>query len=214
MKRLCDEAWWRPALTVAHARHLEAESIGLGLVSRHAGLYVSDDTLKRRRAQKQRNRRVLEGMLAVNELGQEFTLEQLAASSISNPRIRRCEMMARIAGFEQVANDLDHVGAFYSLTTPSCMHAIHSRDGTANRKYDGTLPDQAQKYLCRLWACIRAKLKRRGIPVYGFRVAEPQHDGTPHWHLLLFMPPEHEATVEAIMRDYALRKKWRRAGCR
>ena len=39
---------------------------------------------------------------------------------------------------------------------------------------------------------------------YGFRIAEPQHDGTPHWHLLLFMPPEQTESVRKIMRHYAL----------
>ena len=38
----------------------------------------------------------------------------------------------------------------------------------------------------------------------GFRIAEPQHDGTPHWHLLLFMPPEQTTEVRKIMRHYAL----------
>lgn len=204
--RLTDERWWVRALRVAHARRLEAESIGLGLVHRHAGIYVSDDTIKRRRSQKRRNRHALESMLAVNELGQELSLQELAEASISNPRIRRCELMTRIAGFEQIGDDLDHAGVFYSLTCPSRMHAVLSKDGMPNPKYDGTLPDAAQKYLCRLWARIRAKLQRLGIPVYGFRVAEPQHDGTPHWHFLFFMKPEHQVRVEEIMRDYALRE--------
>ncbi len=45
-----------------------------------------------------------------------------------------------------------------------------------------------------------------GIHVYGFRVAEPQHDGTPHWHLLLFMPPKDVKQVGSIIRDYAMRE--------
>lgn len=32
-----------------------------------------------------------------------------------------------------------------------------------------------------------AALKRWNAPVYGFRVCEAHHDGTPHWHLLLFL---------------------------
>lgn len=39
--------------------------------------------------------------------------------------------------------------------------------------------------------------------VFGFRVAEPHHDGTPHWHLLLFMRPEHEKSITEILQKYA-----------
>lgn len=53
---------------------------------------------------------------------------------------------------------------------------------------------------------MRAKLHRMGIHVYGFRVAEPQHDGTPHWHLLLFMPKKNVKQVGSIIRDYAMRE--------
>ena len=40
--------------------------------------------------------------------------------------------------------------------------------------------------------------------MYGFRVAEPQHDGTPHWHLLLFLHPEQVTTLRAVCAHYAL----------
>lgn len=34
-------------------------------------------------------------------------------------------------------------------------------------------------------------------------VAEPHHDGTPHWHMLMFMLPEDVERVRLIIRDYA-----------
>jgi hypothetical protein len=42
--------------------------------------------------------------------------------------------------------------------------------------------------------------------VHGFRVAEPQHDGTPHWHLLFFMPEQHVKQVGSEYADYAMRE--------
>ena len=47
-------------------------------------------------------------------------------------------------------------------------------------------------------------MHRQGIQPYGFRVVEPHHDGTPHWHLLLFMPDKHREAVRSVMRHYAL----------
>jgi hypothetical protein len=46
-------------------------------------------------------------------------------------------------------------------------------------------------------------MHRSGAWVYGFRIAEPHHDGTPHWHLLLFMRPDYAAGVTAILEHYA-----------
>lgn len=204
--RLRDEAWWRRALRHFHGRNVEQVAIGLGLVHKQAGIYASDETVQRRREQKTRNRALLESLVAVNELAQEYSLQELAELGVSNPRIRRAELMTRIAGFEAIAKDLGHAAEFYTLTCPSRMHARLSKTGEENPHYDNTTPRDAQRYLTRLWSRIRAKLHRSELRVYGFRISEPQHDGTPHWHLLLFMEPRHVHAVRAILRDYALKE--------
>lgn len=85
------------------------------------------------------------------------------------------------------------------------MHARLSTSGDENPKYDGTDPRQAQQYLVNLWSLIRAKLDRLGVRYYGIRVAEPHHDATPHWHLLLFVDKEQADNLTAVLRVYALR---------
>ena len=202
--RMCCPLWWRRRVRVTHARRVERAAIGLGLVHARRGLYASDEAVHRRREQRSRNRAMLESCLAVNELGQSYTLAALSDLSVSNPVIRRGELMVRMSGFEQVARRLGHVGVFYTLTCPSRMHARHSGDGSENEAFDGTTPREAQQYLCAQWAKARAALHRQGIAVYGFRVAEPHHDGTPHWHMLLFMAPEHVEPVREVLSRYAL----------
>lgn len=202
--RMIDERWWRRTIRRTHGRNCEALAIEWGLVRKQAGLYASDDALKRRMEQKTRTTQMLEEMEAVNELGDSYTLKELQDLSVSNPAIRRAELMTRIAGFEQYALKYGHVGEFLTITCPSRMHARWSNSGQPNTKYDGTTPEQAQEYLSGQWCKARSALKRANIDLYGMRVAEPQHDGTPHWHMLFFMAPEHVETVRKIIRHYAL----------
>ncbi|SEK88723.1 replication endonuclease [Nitrosovibrio tenuis] len=206
LARLADEHWWRRALRKVQVRKFEHGAIRLGLVHSRKGKYVSDETLRRRQKQIRRNRAILEHCIAINEAGQEYTLQQLAELSVSNPEIRRAELMTRIAGFDAVAQSLGHVGVFYTITCPSRMHARLSVSGEENPKYDRTTPREAQAYLSKIWSRIRAKLARTDLHIYGIRVAEPQHDGTPHWHLLFFMPKEHVKQVGSVIRDYAMRE--------
>ena len=205
LARLADECWWRRALRKVYVRRFEHGAIRLGLVHSRKGKYVSDETLQRRQKRDRSNRAILEQCIATNELGQEYTLQQLADLAVSNPKNRRAELMTRIAGFDAVALSRGDAGVFYTITCPSKMHARSSKTGQKNPKYEEAItPRQAQTYLNGIWKCIRSKLHRRGLHVYGFRVTEPQHDGTPHWHLLFFMPQENVKEVGSIIRDYAM----------
>ena len=207
--RMADPLWWRRKLRRVHAKLVEGAAIDLGYVNRARDCYVSNESVYRRAQQNERNAATMEETILVNELGQEFKLAELAAKGPANKAIRRAELMTRISGFEHIALDMAHAGLFFTMTCPSRMHKWTTVKGAdkrvfENTRYDGTLPGAAQKYLAKVWSRIRAKLARLGIKLYGFRIAEPNHDGTPHWHLLVFVAPEQLAELQATVLKYAL----------
>lgn len=212
INRLCCPKWWRRQLRKLQADRVEFVARELRQVNAKSSPYCSVISLAKRRQQKRANREYLENQTAVNELNQEFTLAELAALSVSNPSIRRFELITRCKGFEAIATAEGHEGIFITLTTPSRFHRMTKRSigkdkfiVIPNSSYAGLTPRDAQKYLSSVWARIQAKLSRAKIKPYGFRIAEPHHDGTPHWHFLLFATHENLKIITAIFQEYALK---------
>ncbi|END9307334.1 replication endonuclease [Escherichia coli] len=200
--RMFNEVWWRGRLRRIAAAWREHLQIAVGNVSKKKHAYASKNCVTDWREQKRRTREFLKGLDLEDEEGNRISLIEKYDGSVANPAIRRCELMARIRGFENICNELGYVGEFYTLTTPSKYHAT-TKAGYRNSKWNCASPSDTQNYLTGLWARIRAKLHREEIRIFGIRVAEPHHDGTPHWHMLMFMLPEDVERVRLIIRDYA-----------
>ncbi|WP_454551432.1 replication endonuclease [Klebsiella aerogenes] len=205
--RLQKEKWWLSKIRRIHDRWREHLMIATGYVSKVASPYCSDPCFREWVAQKKANIEFLNAMeLEDQDTGERSSLLDKVMGSVSNPKIARHELMVRMRGFEDMANEMGLVGMFYTLTAPSRYHSTHVQSGKRNDKYRDASPRKTQKYLCKVWSRVRAKWGREGIRTFGFRVAEPHHDGTPHWHLLLFLRPEEAEYATAIFRKHALRE--------
>ncbi|HHT0128177.1 TPA: replication endonuclease [Klebsiella michiganensis] len=200
--RMFTESWWRNRLRRVASAWREHLQIAVGNVSKKKHAYASKNCVTDWREQKRRTREFLKGLDLEDEDGNRISLIEKYDGSVANPAIRRCELMTRIRGFENICNELGYVGEFYTLTAPSKYHAT-TKAGYRNSKWNGASPSDTQSYLTGLWARIRAKLHREEVRIFGIRVAEPHHDGTPHWHMLMFMLPEDVDRVRLIIRDYA-----------
>lgn len=196
--RLECSRWWRRALRRTWTRSAENGKRDLGMIRKGKEPYVSDEATNHHESRRRRTREWMESRVLTNEEGEQLELLKVHDRSIANPALRRGEFMCRVRGFEEYADDCKHVAEFWTLTAPSAFHAQHLH-GARNAKFLRHSVRAGQAWLCKMWARCRAKFKRLSLVVYGVRVAEPHHDGTPHWHLVLFMPTHAVATVRTII---------------
>ncbi len=201
--------WWRRQLRQRKGELREREGRARGEVCARKQLYVTDDTLRARIEQNQRNAAMMEATELESEDGEVMRLAVAAGASTSNRSIRRGELMTRIRGCEEWAEGHGMAGLFTTNTAPSRFHPMrhHEYGGGANPNADGTYgpmqpngPRDAQAWLRGTWAKARARLAELGVPFFGFRVAEPHHDGCPHWHMLLWTAPEHVDRLRKTLR--------------
>ncbi|MGY6436390.1 replication endonuclease [Vibrio parahaemolyticus] len=206
ISRMISEKWWLGRLVKSRKIMREHLAIAMGQVSSKASAYASWDCVREHQAQQTANYEYIKQcQLLDEETGEEADLWDMVKKSVANPAIRRHELMVRCRGCEDIGNELGLQGLFLTLTTPAKYHNSYKKGGFIGH-WNGASPRDAQTYLNNVWQRIRAKLGRKDIRWFGVRVAEPHHDGTPHWHLLIWVKPEDKELVTEIFVDYATKE--------
>lgn len=215
ISRLIKDEWWVSQLKAQRMRWREALLIAAGEVNKDRSPYASKMAIRDVHARRLANLEYLKSCELENKVtGERIDLISKVMGSISNPEIRRMELMNTIAGIERYAASVGDVGMFITLTTPSKYHPTRqvgkgeSKTVQLNHGWNETAftPKDGQRYLCRIWSLIRTAFKDNDLEVYGMRVVEPHHDGTPHWHMMLFCKPGQRKAINEIMRRYALKE--------
>ncbi len=207
-----DKFWFKKLKTLA-TQKMEEVRRQLDLVNQAKSTYCSQDRLRQHQWEKEQAHAFMENKWFCSADGEFISMLDAYNANVSNPKIRRAELMVRIKGTEEFSKLQGDCGWFYTLTTPSKFHS-HYKSGKANPKYQKLTVKDASDYLNTQWQKARAQFDREDINVYGLRVVEPHHDGTPHWHLMLFMPPEKASRVTEILRHYAMEHDGDEAGAK
>jgi hypothetical protein len=219
--RLVNDEWWIRQLKAQRTQWRESLLIAVGEVSLQKSGYASKQAIRDVRARRLANMEYLKSCDLENiETGERIDLIDKVMGSISNPEIRRMELMSTIAGIEKYASEVGHAGMFITITTPSKYHPTRmvgkksERRVNFNHKWDEEAfsPKDGQRYLVKIWGKMRTAFKDNGIKVYGMRVVEPHHDATPHWHMMLFCDKAHRQSAIDIMRRYALKEDGQERG--
>jgi hypothetical protein len=173
-------------------------------IPRTYGLYEND--LETIREKLERQRHFLEFSYVTNDkTGQIFNLKDCIVSSNHNPQRYYAEIQNRINTLEREATNANLTPVFLTMTLPSEFHEMKTFNGklVPNPKYNGTTPKEAVKILTKQFAKLRQDRSLKELTkaqrMY-YRVNEPHKDGTPHTHILLFIPKEQINRVETAFK--------------
>lgn len=204
--RLTCADWWKRKLWLLRCEWREEQLRAACLVSRKTSPYLSQDALSEFRAQREKTRDFLKSFMLENEDGFTIDLETVYYAGVSNPVHRKAEMMATMKGLELLAEARGDKAVYLTVTCPSKYHAT-TENGHPNPKWNGaTMRDSSDYLVNTFFKAVRKKLNRDGLRWYGIRTAEPHHDGTVHWHMMVFAHPEEIDTIVSHTRDIAIRE--------
>jgi len=122
-------------------------------------------------------------------------LKNIVMSANHNSDRYYAEIQNRINTLIKEANNNHLIPIFMTLTLPSEYHKMKTDKSTkkliSNKKYNHVPPKEAIKQLTRMWSRLRHDRSLKELTKderIFYRVNEPHKDGTPHTHILLYVP--------------------------
>lgn len=135
----------------------------------------------------------------------KLPLESIVISAYHNPDRYYAEIQNRVNTLVEEATRRGLVPIFMTLTLPGEYHRMKQtkfRKMIANPCYNGTSPAEAVKVLTKLFAKLRQDRSLKELSkeerIY-YRVNEPHKDGTPHTHILMYIPADR---VDRVIRAF------------
>lgn len=137
----------------------------------------------------------------------KIPLADLIISANHSPNRYYSEIQNRVNTLTTIAKQRGLKPLFMTITLPSEYHRCKTtKQGKLipNPKFDGTTPKEAVKILTKSFARLRQdRSLKDGLSkehrIY-FRVNEPHKDGTPHTHILMFVPVDRVERVKKAFR--------------
>jgi len=132
-------------------------------------------------------------------------LSDLIISANHSPERYYAEVQNRVNTLEAIAKKRDLKPLFMTLTLPSEFHRKKiTKKGALvkNTKFNGTRIKESVKVLTNMFSKLRHDRSLKELSkeerIY-FRVNEPHQDGTPHTHILMFIPGDR---IERVKKAY------------
>lgn len=125
----------------------------------------------------------------------------LVISAYHAPQRYYGEIQNRVNTLQELAISQGLSALFLTITLPSAYHPGKQNENkriVANPYYEGYTPHEGSLHLTKMLKRLRDDRSYKLIPKdqrHYFKVIEPHKDGTPHLHLLLFLPQEHKARI-------------------
>ena len=180
-------------------------------ISKRYGLTENDLVEVRRKLHKQDNFLKF-SYVRDNKTGQSFSLKDCIVSSNHNPQRYYGEVQNRINTLEREALQAGLTPVFLTMTLPGEFHRqkrkypnIDDSPMINNPNYNNIKPKEAVKVLTKMWGKLRQDRSLKELTkqqrMY-YRVNEPHKDGTPHTHILLFIPADRIERVEKAFKRF------------